>query len=125
MLAYVSRSNAMPYAFLCKYHIGAFECYIVADASDTAEAAEVYRSDNQEEEESLLSVSPGNNILSLVMRDQQVMRFVKYVSASAPGSRWDIAVEYELKGDLSNDDDEDDDDNDDDDDDDDDDEGGF
>jgi hypothetical protein len=23
-------------------------------------------------------------------------RFVKYVSASAPGSRWDIAVEYEI-----------------------------
>jgi hypothetical protein len=22
--------------------------------------------------------------------------FVKYVSASAPGSRWDIAVEYEI-----------------------------
>jgi len=24
------------------------------------------------------------------------MRFVKYVSASAPGSRWDVAVEYEI-----------------------------
>ena len=25
-----------------------------------------------------------------------IMRFVKYVSASAPGSRWDVAVEYEI-----------------------------
>jgi hypothetical protein len=24
------------------------------------------------------------------------MRFVKYVSSTAPGSRWDVAVEYEL-----------------------------
>lgn len=45
---------------------------------------------------SLLSVSACNNTLNLVMRDEGVMRFVKYVSASAPGSRWDIAVEYEI-----------------------------
>ena len=25
------------------------------------------------------------------------IRFVKYVSAAAPGSRWDIAVEYEIE----------------------------
>jgi hypothetical protein len=27
----------------------------------------------------------GDNVLSLVMRDQGIMRFVKYVSAAAPG----------------------------------------
>ena len=36
------------------------------------------------------------------------MRFVKYVSASAPGSRWDVTVEYEIvqpEGDEDNEED--------------------
>lgn len=43
----------------------------------------------------LLTVQPGFNRLLLVLRDQGVMRFVKYVSAAADGSRWDICGEYE------------------------------
>lgn len=31
-----------------------------------------------------------------VMRDAGVMRFVKYVNAQAPGSRWDVAGEYSV-----------------------------
>ncbi len=46
---------------------------------------------------SLLSVSPGFNLLSLVMRDEKVMRFVKYLSKNAPSDRWDIALEYQFK----------------------------
>ena len=33
----------------------------------------------------------------MVLRDEQVMRFVKYVSAAAPGSRLDICGEYEVE----------------------------
>lgn len=44
----------------------------------------------------LLTVQPGFNRLLLVLRDEGVMRFVKYVSASAPGSRWDVRCEYEV-----------------------------
>ena len=44
---------------------------------------------------SLLSISPGFNVLNLVMRDDRVMRFIKYVSANAPSSRYDVSVEYE------------------------------
>ena len=81
---------------------GGFECYIEAEGAEgeTPEAAEVYRSSDDkdgDEEGSLLSVSPANNVISLVLRDQGIMRFVKYVGCSAPGSRWDIAVEYEIK----------------------------
>ena len=82
--------------------VGGFECYIEAETKeggDTAEAAEVYKgpgAEDDEDETSLLSVTPGANVLSLVMRDLEVMRFVKYVSSAAPGSRWDVAVEYEL-----------------------------
>lgn len=35
------------------------------------------------------------------------MRFVKYVSSAAPGSRWDIAVEYEIAEQESSDDEDD------------------
>jgi len=34
------------------------------------------------------------NSLNLLLRDAGLMRFVKYVSAAAPGSRWDVAMEY-------------------------------
>ena len=42
----------------------------------------------------MLNVSAAANTLSLVLRDEGLMRFVKYVSASAPGSRWDVAAVY-------------------------------
>ena len=76
---------------------GGFECYMAADDtdSDAADAAEVYRTDTTDEDQ-LLSVSPGCNVLNLVMRDKGTMKFVKYVGAIAPGSRWDVTVEYDL-----------------------------
>ena len=60
--------------------LGGFECYIISEADGDAAAAEVYKSEVEGEgegenaEESLLSVSPGGNVLSLVMRDQGIMR---------------------------------------------------
>jgi prolyl 3-hydroxylase /prolyl 3,4-dihydroxylase len=52
--------------------------------------------DDEDDGSTLLSTQPGFNKLLLVLRDEQVMRFVKYVSAAAPGSRWDICGEYEV-----------------------------
>ncbi|KAJ3788161.1 Oxoglutarate and iron-dependent oxygenase degradation C-term-domain-containing protein [Lentinula aff. detonsa] len=51
--------------------------------------------DDDEEDSTLLTVQPGFNRLLLVLRDERVMRFVKYVSAAAEGSRWDVCAEYE------------------------------
>ena len=42
----------------------------------------------------MLNVSATPNSLNLVLRDEGLMRFVKYVSAAAPSSRWDVAAEY-------------------------------
>ena len=42
----------------------------------------------------LLTVQPGFNRLLLVLRDERVMHFVKYLSASAPGCRWDVYGEW-------------------------------
>ncbi|GMH35924.1 hypothetical protein BSKO_03792 [Bryopsis sp. KO-2023] len=78
--------------------VGGYEAYLLADEDDDGnegkEAADVYRL--EEDEGGVLSVSPACNTLNLVLRDRGLMRFVKYVGASAPGSRWDIAVEYHL-----------------------------
>lgn len=51
---------------------------------------------DEEEDSTLLTVLPGFNRLLLVLRDERVMRFVKYVSAAADGSRWDVCGEYEV-----------------------------
>ncbi len=51
---------------------------------------------DEEDDTKLLSVSASNNTLSIVYRDPGTMRFVKYVGAGAPSSRWDIAMEYEV-----------------------------
>jgi hypothetical protein len=53
-------------------------------------------SDEEEDESTLLTVQPGFNRLLLVLRDEKVMHFVKYVSAAAEGSRWDVCGEYEV-----------------------------
>ena len=52
--------------------------------------------ENGEDEGDLLNVEASNNTLNLVMRDSGTLRFVKYLSARAPGSRWDVAVEYNI-----------------------------
>lgn len=52
--------------------------------------------DDEDEDSTLLTVQPGFNRLLLVLRDESVMRFVKYVSAAAEGSRWDVCGEYEI-----------------------------
>ncbi|KAG6885465.1 hypothetical protein C0993_001330 [Termitomyces sp. T159_Od127] len=61
---------------------------------------------DEEEDSTLLTVQPGFNRLLLVLRDERVMRFVKYVSAAAEGSRWDVCGEYEV-GMVADDDDDD------------------
>ena len=54
-------------------------------------------SDEEDEDDgTLLAVQPGFNRLLLVLRDEGVMRFVKYVSAAAEGSRWDVCGEFEI-----------------------------
>jgi prolyl 3-hydroxylase /prolyl 3,4-dihydroxylase len=52
--------------------------------------------DDEDGEGTLLTSQPGFNRLLLVLRDEGVMRFVKYVSAAADSSRWDICGEYEV-----------------------------
>lgn len=87
--------------------VGGFECYIAAEDDTDADAtAEVYRSEQDENAEGdLLSVQAGCNVLNVVMRDEGVMKFVKYVSHMAPSSRWDLSTEYNVEFSINSDDD--------------------
>ena len=95
--------------------VGGFECFIVADedGEQAAASAEVYRPNMVDEDPGLLSVSAASNSLNLILYGEGLMHFVKYVSAAAPGSRWDIACEFTLDDDDDDDEDDDRDDNDD------------
>jgi hypothetical protein len=95
--------------------VGGFECYIAADEGGEAAgaaAAEVYTAADPEDEDELLSVSATFNTLSLVHRDEGLMRFVKYVGHLAPSSRWDVAMQYTVEAVDDSDDDDDEDEND-------------
>ncbi|KAH9035296.1 Oxoglutarate and iron-dependent oxygenase degradation C-term-domain-containing protein [Lactarius hengduanensis] len=86
---------------------GGWECYMApheeeddprskAEHNGDGHAVEMEDSDDEDEDATLLTSQPGFNRLLLVLRDEGVMRFVKYVSAAAEGSRWDVCGEYEV-----------------------------
>lgn len=85
--------------------VGGFEAYLLADDESDA-ASEVYRRDDGEDS-GVLNVSAAANSLNLVLRDEGLLKFVKFVGCKAVGSRWDISAVYLPEED---DDDEDDDD---------------
>jgi hypothetical protein len=53
-------------------------------------------SESEDADDTLLTVSPSFNHLVIALRDAGVLKFVKYVSAAAPVSRWDISGEWEV-----------------------------
>jgi prolyl 3-hydroxylase /prolyl 3,4-dihydroxylase len=67
-----------------------------ASSSHGSGEIDTENSDDEDDDATLLTVHPGFNHLLLVLRDEGVMRFVKYVSAAAEGSRWDVCGEYEV-----------------------------
>ncbi|TFY72969.1 hypothetical protein EVG20_g8 [Dentipellis fragilis] len=65
--------------------------------SDVGMEDAVDGSDEEDDDDgTLLTVQPGFNRLLVVLRDEGVMHFVKYVSAAAQGSRWDVCGEFEV-----------------------------
>jgi len=61
-----------------------------------AEGSDEENDEDEDEDGTLLTVQPAFNRLLLTLRDARVLHFVKYVSAAAHGSRWDIAGEWEI-----------------------------
>jgi len=77
--------------------VGGFECYIEKDEDSALEASAVYKQSINVEDGPLVNFQASFNTLCLVCRDEGVMRFVKYLSCHAPGSRWDISSEFVLQ----------------------------
>lgn len=82
-------------------NVGGYEVYMCTDSANASSAKvsvdpAVYEAAPEEDEDDsiLFSMAAGWNRLSLVLRDKGVMRFVKYVSASAKGDRWDVVGEF-------------------------------
>jgi Rps23 Pro-64 3,4-dihydroxylase Tpa1-like proline 4-hydroxylase len=72
--------------------MGGYVCFMNPD--DKNDDAAVYRGMDENEDDDTMSVNPISNGLSLVIRGADSMRFVKYVSRQAPGSRWEASFEY-------------------------------
>ncbi|PWN23750.1 hypothetical protein BCV69DRAFT_279673 [Microstroma glucosiphilum] len=71
-----------------------------AEKDEDAEEDEEMEDEDFEDEEDedfdgvLLNLTPSFNTLSVALRDEGVLHFVKYLSAAAGGSRWDIIGEW-------------------------------
>ncbi|BGP26953.1 putative component of NuA3 histone acetyltransferase complex [Rhodotorula toruloides] len=63
----------------------------------TKQSEEVGAEEEEEDDGPLLALEPEWNRLHLVLRDPGVLAFVKYVSARAPSSRWDVVGEWEVQ----------------------------
>lgn len=100
---------------------GGEEIYMAVDEADdhnktlpsvgkkAAHDPAVYQSGNPDADDDggiLFSNAPSWNTFSVVLRDKNTMRFVKYVSQAAQGDRWDIKGEVELVEDAFDEDDE-------------------
>ncbi|KAI1978856.1 putative component of NuA3 histone acetyltransferase complex [Ophidiomyces ophidiicola] len=58
----------------------------------------IYRSAADNEDDGILfSMGAGWNRMSVVLRDRGALKFVKYVSRSAKGDRWDVTGEIEVR----------------------------
>lgn len=76
--------------------VGGFETYLATDDNDD-DRKDVYDScEGGDDGSDLLSVQAAHNACSIVLRDPGTLRFVKFVSARAPGSRWDIELVHEI-----------------------------
>jgi len=64
----------------------------------------IYRSGRDNEDDGILFTMPASwNRLGIVLRDTGVLRFVKYISKSAAGDRWDVIGEWGVGDDGEND----------------------
>lgn len=58
----------------------------------------IYKASGDEDDDGILFESPASwNMLNIVLRDKNTLKFVKYVSKSANGDRWDISGEWKVQ----------------------------
>ncbi|KAL2255679.1 hypothetical protein VTK26DRAFT_2901 [Humicola hyalothermophila] len=75
--------------------VGGHEVYMAGD-DDGDEDAAVYKS-SADDDNILFFQAASWNKMTIVLRDSGTLRFVKYVSASAKGDRWDVSGMFEIE----------------------------
>ncbi|EAQ89309.1 hypothetical protein CHGG_05928 [Chaetomium globosum CBS 148.51] len=75
--------------------VGGHEVYMAGDDDDNEDAA-IYKS-SADDDNILFFQAAAWNKMSIVLRDSGTLRFVKYVSASAKGDRWDVSGMFEIE----------------------------
>ncbi|KAK0717029.1 Oxoglutarate and iron-dependent oxygenase degradation C-term-domain-containing protein [Lasiosphaeria miniovina] len=75
--------------------VGGHEVYMAGD-DDSNEDAAIYKS-SADDDNILFFQAASWNKMTIVLRDSGTLRFVKYVSASAKGDRWDVSGTFETE----------------------------
>ncbi|AOA64410.1 Poly(rA) binding protein, translation termination efficiency [Komagataella phaffii CBS 7435] len=77
--------------------VGGYElCMMSNDDNEEDDDPAIYK--QSENDEDVLYTSQASwNKLTIMLRDSSVLKFVKYVSFNAPGSRWDINATWDAK----------------------------
>ncbi|KAM0335989.1 hypothetical protein ACHAPQ_004606 [Fusarium lateritium] len=86
--------------------VGGQEIFMSGD-DDADEDAAVYKAGGDDDDNILFFQAPSWNKMTIVMRDSGALKFVKYISKSAKGDRWDISGAFEVEEDDEEDDDDD------------------
>ncbi|KAH7196835.1 Oxoglutarate and iron-dependent oxygenase degradation C-term-domain-containing protein [Fusarium flagelliforme] len=84
--------------------VGGQEIFMSGD-DDADEDAAVYKTGGDDDDNILFFQAPTWNKMTIVMRDSGALKFVKYISKSAKGDRWDISGAFEVEEDDDDDDD--------------------
>ncbi|EJT82000.1 PKHD-type hydroxylase TPA1 [Gaeumannomyces tritici R3-111a-1] len=84
--------------------VGGHEVYMAGE-DDNDEDAAVYKSGTPDEDNILFFQAAAWNKMTIVLRDSGTLRFVKYVSRSAKGDRWDISANFDIEEQDDGDDD--------------------
>lgn len=85
---------------------GGQEVYMAGDDDAANDDAAIYKAGGDDDDNILFFQAAAWNKLSLVLRDSGALKFVKYVSQSAPGDRWDISGVFDVEEDSDDDEDE-------------------
>lgn len=78
--------------------VGGYELTMSVDEESKEADPAVYGAQTEADDDPVLLTSQANwNVFSLIVRDSGILRFVKYVSRNATGSRWDVSATWQVQ----------------------------